>query len=293
MLNDRFGEWSPDVHDVADFFARTGSARLGGTQFTECICDPCGATRRVSRRTDPGFETVTFQLTLSGSERFKIGDDWHELQAGDLLIWNDLKSMRFEVLEQLHKASVTIPLSRFRAWMPVGWHKLPSFYPKGSPVSTMLSSLMTTSMSEAARSRICDGDAIADAMLGGLFSVFGRDAQEGDGSLREAHFLRAKNYIIQHIGDPNLSPQDVASALKISVRYLHHVFECVDLSFRQFVISERLQRARQDLANVTMRGRTVTDIAFSWGFQSSAHFSRRFRDAFGETPTEYRRSVFK
>ena len=37
-----------------------------------------------------------------------------------------------------------------------------------------------------------------------------------------------------------------------------------------------------------MAHRTITDIAFSWGFQNSTHFSRRFKDEFGLSPHEFR-----
>jgi AraC-like DNA-binding protein len=35
----------------------------------------------------------------------------------------------------------------------------------------------------------------------------------------------------------------------------------------------------------THGGKTVTDVAFSWGFSSSSHFSRVFRKYFGVVPS--------
>ena len=32
-------------------------------------------------------------------------------------------------------------------------------------------------------------------------------------------------------------------------------------------------------------GKTITDVAFSWGFSSSSHFSRVFRNYFGIAPS--------
>ncbi len=38
-------------------------------------------------------------------------------------------------------------------------------------------------------------------------------------------------------------------------------------------------------------GQTLMKIAFSWGFNSAAHFTRSFRDQFGMSPREYRRAT--
>jgi AraC-like DNA-binding protein len=45
----------------------------------------------------------------------------------------------------------------------------------------------------------------------------------------------------------------------------------------------RLLHCRQELE--TQNGKTITDVAFSWGFSSSSHFSRVFRKHFGFVPS--------
>jgi AraC-like DNA-binding protein len=37
-----------------------------------------------------------------------------------------------------------------------------------------------------------------------------------------------------------------------------------------------------------MRDRTITEIAFLWGFSDSAHFSHSFRKEFGTSPRAFR-----
>jgi AraC-like DNA-binding protein len=43
------------------------------------------------------------------------------------------------------------------------------------------------------------------------------------------------------------------------------------------------------LQSGAQRGRTVTAIAFDYGFNSPTHFGRVFRAKFNVTPREYRR----
>jgi AraC-like DNA-binding protein len=44
-----------------------------------------------------------------------------------------------------------------------------------------------------------------------------------------------------------------------------------------------LQNCRHELE--MHGGKTITDVAFSWGFSSSSHFSRVFRKYFGIVPS--------
>ena len=37
--------------------------------------------------------------------------------------------------------------------------------------------------------------------------------------------------------------------------------------------------------------RTITDIAFSWGFNNGTHFSRVFREHAGLSPSEFRQAA--
>jgi len=43
------------------------------------------------------------------------------------------------------------------------------------------------------------------------------------------------------------------------------------------------------MTNSAWRSLTVSEIAFSWGFNSAAHFTRAFRAKYGMAPSEYRR----
>jgi AraC-like DNA-binding protein len=55
-----------------------------------------------------------------------------------------------------------------------------------------------------------------------------------------------------------------------------------------YIRHARLQHCRQELE--TMAGKTITDVAFSWGFSSSSHFSRVFREYFGVAPSAIHRA---
>jgi AraC-like DNA-binding protein len=55
------------------------------------------------------------------------------------------------------------------------------------------------------------------------------------------------------------------------------------ITVSDYIWRARLQHCRQELENYG--GKTITDVAFSWGFSSSSHFSRVFRKNFGVSPS--------
>ncbi|QDY79757.1 helix-turn-helix domain-containing protein [Streptomyces qinzhouensis] len=107
-------------------------------------------------------------------------------------------------------------------------------------------------------------------------------------SHRRVMEVRIHEYIRQRLGDPGLTPQAIAHAHGISVRYLYKIFQEQDLAVADWIRRRRLEGCCRDLAHPELRSRTVQAIAARWGFTDPAQFSRVFRKAFGMTPTEYR-----
>jgi AraC-like DNA-binding protein len=105
---------------------------------------------------------------------------------------------------------------------------------------------------------------------------------------KEALRERVKLYIASHLGDPDLSITKLAGATGCTKRYLHMVFQSERTSISDYILRLRLERARVDLLHPAFSHRSITDIAYSWGFNNSNHFSRCFKQAFGASPRELR-----
>ncbi len=103
---------------------------------------------------------------------------------------------------------------------------------------------------------------------------------------RTAKLRQVKDYVALHLSEPTLSPARVAAAMKISLRQLHLLFEPTGTSFARHVLLRRLEECRTALLNPSNSGRSVTDIAYSWGFNNLASFYRAFRREFGVSPGE-------
>lgn len=102
---------------------------------------------------------------------------------------------------------------------------------------------------------------------------------------------RVTAFVGQHLGDPALSPATIAAAHHISVSYLHRVFLAHHTTVAAWIRSQRLERARRDLTDPSLRDLPIHRIAARWGFGDHATFTRAFRAAFGVPPRDYRQTA--
>ncbi len=87
----------------------------------------------------------------------------------------------------------------------------------------------------------------------------------------------------------DISLNEVAEAAFLSPNYLSQLLKKqTGLAFVDWLTGRRMDRARELLAHTAER---VYSIANTVGYDDEAYFTRRFRQRFGVSPTEYRRSM--
>jgi transcriptional regulator GlxA family with amidase domain len=87
--------------------------------------------------------------------------------------------------------------------------------------------------------------------------------------------------------DGDLSLKRIGGLLGVSPEHLTRTFRRqLGMTFHRYVLAERVNAARDLLRSG--KGGSVTEAAFAAGFQSSAHFSRVFKEHTGVTPSEWR-----
>jgi AraC-like DNA-binding protein len=108
---------------------------------------------------------------------------------------------------------------------------------------------------------------------------------------RHALLTAVQAFIVQHLGDPELTPAAIAAAHHMSLRSLHQLFHEAGLTVAGWTRRRRLEGCRRDLSDPALAVRPVAAIAAKWGFSSASDFSRAFRAGHGLPPAEYRRSA--
>jgi AraC-like DNA-binding protein len=131
------------------------------------------------------------------------------------------------------------------------------------------------------------GDAIAQLVQLSMLELAGHHSAP---TLREALRERIKQHVTAHLADPALSVDAIAIALGCSRRQLYNAFAEEADGVAGYILRRRLEACRQALEDRASGHRSLTDIAFGFGFSNMAHFSRVFRARLGVAPSDYRRS---
>ncbi|MFN8195216.1 MAG: AraC family transcriptional regulator [Nocardioidaceae bacterium] len=99
--------------------------------------------------------------------------------------------------------------------------------------------------------------------------------------------LRSIDYIEQHLAEP-ITLDDLAAFVRMSPRSIQAGFrEDLDTTPMAFIRGRRLEQVRRSLLQAMPGdGVNVTDVAQHWGFTHLGNFSVRYRQEFGESPSQ-------
>ncbi len=114
--------------------------------------------------------------------------------------------------------------------------------------------------------------------------------QSTTSAVRDAHLARIETHVRRHLCDPGLSPEHIAQACGISLRYLHLLFKDTGESVSQWIRDLRLQSAHEALSSANALT-SVAQIAYAVGFGDHAQFTRAYRSKFGHPPSDVLRPL--
>lgn len=158
-----------------------------------------------------------------------------------------------------------------------------------SGLGTMLFGLATSLYRQARELSSEEGAAAVTAYFRILSACVGEwKAPLAGPKVRDMAWARIASYIEAHLPETDLGPMKIASTMGISVRHVHRIFSSKGCSVADWIRERRLRQCRSDLSDPRLAQKNITDIAFFWGFNDSAHFSRSFKQQYGISPRVYR-----
>lgn len=106
-------------------------------------------------------------------------------------------------------------------------------------------------------------------------------------TLAAVHLQRVEQYIERHLANPELNPAQIAEACGLSLRYLHKLFAATPYTLGEWVRLQRLEAVHRQLRDPHCH-LSIGELAFRWGFNDQAQFTRAFRQQYGCTAREVR-----
>jgi len=108
-------------------------------------------------------------------------------------------------------------------------------------------------------------------------------APEVKGGLSPYILKQLLQWIDQHL-HLSLTLSDLAEQTQLSEYHFAHMFkQSMHMPPHQYVMLRRLELAHQTLQTTTA---TITEVSTQYGFSSSSHFSHRFKNHFGYSPSQ-------
>jgi AraC-like DNA-binding protein len=291
VLTDSYREWQVPRRLPATFYAHVKQHDFAGAGIVETVCDPCTGQRTSGQVRHDDELYVGVQLTTSGRERFKIGDAGVEVTSGDVVVWTTDQVIEFEVLERLHKVTLMIPWSLMRERLPERRHP-----PTGGKIEsrTGVGSLLAVHLLALSNQIAALDESVQGSVSRTTLELLGIALS---GQQPSAHFdasaamlRRVQDFILQHLHEDDLNPTRIAEANHISLRYLHMLFQRSDMTVSGWIIDRRLHACKQALTDPAFNRQKISEIAFRYGFNSSSHFCRAFKDKYGVSPGDVRRT---
>lgn len=107
-------------------------------------------------------------------------------------------------------------------------------------------------------------------------------------SASQSVLIRAKFFIRNALGNPDLNRDLVAAQVGLSVRRLNEIFAQDGETLGAFIRRQRFEAIAVDLTDPRFGHQSISEIAFRHGVSNLQNFSTGFKAHFGKPPRDYR-----
>jgi len=279
--------------DRQGFAAQLSLKRLGPIQFARMAANRSQIERKRRHIVHGTPRLYSFLLQARGSSIFNHCGQEARLTEGDFALCDSNAPHNFTIDDDSVVIMLRVDAATLKTHLPTpeqfcGMHLRNDVGLTGtmSAMIEKLSAQLETGFSSAYDERFARH---VLEMLSMSYAIGFNDRPDTSAVLR-GRYAEIVRQIEDRLRDPQLTPAAIAEGLRISPRYLRAVFAASGEKVSSYIIRRRLEECARQIRNPAWAGHTLTEIAFSWGFNSAAHFTRTFHEHFGMTPREYRRS---
>lgn len=293
--DDRFEAWrqrvdglygvtpSPELGTPA-FRMDTSSWQLGQIIAGTASFGPCEQERTTQRIRTDCVDHYRLTLVTHGSLRVESDGRCIEIARGQIL-FTDMSRPERKSISAGENISVFVPREVLDEALPrpLDVH---GFVPAGALSMLLRSHLQSLAQllpSLSVEEATCLSQPTVQ-MIASCITPNAARLAEARGTVEVTLLRQVCRYIEMHLKDADLSPQDIADALKLSRATLYRMFEPLG-GVAAYMKERRLTQIHEQLCNSDGRMH-LGRISDEYGFKSAAHFSTAFRKHFGFSPSD-------
>lgn len=260
-----------------------GSLLIGTTSFNR---QQYRRDRRII--VEGGLDQYLIQLFMAGTIKGDCDGVSFSARPGDICVFDLARPFTSQV-EPGSTISVILPRQRLDL-ATRGRSLHGSVLQAGSPVTALLADFITSLArlaGDLASAELNDIEEAAATLLASCLAQ-GNPEAIGDHALHPVLRHSLLNFIDANLADPALGPPLLIERFRISRAHLYRIF-AADGGVARVIREHRLDAAYRALIAPSDAERSITQIAFAFGFSSSSQFQRAFSSRFALSPNEARR----
>ena len=229
---------------------------------------------------------------LSGEASLSQEDSSSTLRVGDIAILDSTRTYSIDVFNNLDALWVSVPRHRLEGRLNSLINIMAQRINGTEGIGFIISSLLKAALNEVTRIKTNEANRISNHLLDlislGLKNNETESVKNNTSSYLKSTLRRIQDYIENRLDDEELTPLNIAKANSISIRYLSKLFEREGISTARWIRMRRLERCRSDIESIDKCHRSVSEIAYSHGFNNISSFNRAFRQHFKVSPNMLR-----
>jgi AraC-like DNA-binding protein len=278
--------------DRDGFEASLDCVKLGQTWLANPRSSPAIVTRHPAHAVKTPERPYFLHLQLEG--RLKLAQDGHEafLDRGDLVLADSALPYTLRYEEPCSTLVMILTAGDLANRLPAPDDLLGVKLSGAGGMASTAASLLGGIWRQARTGNLHEttGDTLASAVLDVFAAAWLAtvNVHVAESAVSISRRIQIRRHVEAHLRDPELSARSVAAAFGISPRYLHIIFSTGDETVSNLILRRRLEECAKQLRDPVWARRTITEIAFSWGFNNATHFARVFREKYGSSPRDYR-----
>jgi len=284
-------EFTPGDKDKFDAELRIG--QLGPVKLARLTVDRCSVERKQSHIVRTAPRLYNFLLQAEGASTFYHCGKEAQLVEGDFVLCDTGLPHYFLTHDHSVTVMVRVPSEVLRTYLPTPEQFCGEHLGRASGLTGTVAAMVRELSSGLASGMepACE-DRVARYLLEmiSMSYTMGIDKMEDASAIAWQRRKDVIQFIEDNLRDPELSPASISAGLRVSPRYLRTVFAPGGEKMSAYILRRRLEECARQMYNPAWNAHTLTEIAFSWGFNSAAHFTRTFHEKYGMSPRDYRRA---
>lgn len=283
-------EFTPGDHGNFDAELRIG--QLGPIKLARLTLENCSVERKRNHIVRNSPRLYNFLLQAEGSSTFYHCGKEARLETGDFVLCDTGLPHYWRTDASSVTVMVRVPGDILRTYLPTPEQYCGRHLGRATGLTGAVAT-MVRELSEGSGGDILPvyEDRVARYLLE-MISMSYTMAMEPEQDASAIAWQRRKDvieFIEDNLRDPDLSPATISEGLRVSPRYLRTVFAAGGEKMSAYILRRRLEECARQMCMPAWKAHTLTEIAFSWGFNSAAHFTRTFHEKYGTSPREYRK----